>query len=106
LREYLAHYTYKPNPIQRSIIIEEEIPEQPFTRFSAYTFLLVGYALSLGIGLYIGSHAQDFFGNLRLLFQHTATTVPVGVLAFDLIIYPPIAVLIIDTVQGLAARID
>ena len=106
LREYLAHYTYKPNPIQRSIIIEEEVPEQPFTRFSAYTFLLVGYALSLGIGLYIGSHAQDFFGSLRLLFQHSVTAVHASVLVFDLIIYPPIAVLIIDTVQGLAARID
>lgn len=106
LREYLAHYTYTPNPIQRSIIIEEEVPEQPFTRFSAYTFLLVGYALSLGIGLYIGSHTQDFFGSLRLMFQHSVTTVPSSVLFFDLIIYPPIAVLIIDTVQGLAARID
>ena len=106
LREYFAHYTYTPNPIQRSIMIAEEEPEQPFTRFRAYTFLLVGYALSLGIGLYIGSHTQDFFGNMRLLFQHTATAVHASVLAFDLIIYPPIAVLIIDTVQGLAARID
>jgi len=106
MREYLAHYTYTPNPIQRSIIIEEEIPEQPFTRFSAYTFLLVGYALSLGIGLYIGSHTQDFFGMLRLMFQHTGVAVPATVVAFDLIIYPPIAVLIIDTVQGIAARID
>ena len=97
---------YTPNPIQRSIIIEEEIPEQPFTRFSAYTFLLVGYALSLGIGLYIGSHTQDFFGMLRLMFQHTGVAVPATVVAFDLIIYPPIAVLIIDTVQGIAARID
>ena len=107
LREYLAHYTYTPNPIQRSIIIEEEVPEQPFTRFSAYTFLLVGYALSLGVGLYIGSHAQDFFGSLRLLFQHSVPSpLHASMLAFDLIIYPPIAVLIIDTVQGLAARID
>ena len=106
LREYFAHYTYKPNPIQRSIMIAEELPEQPFTRFSAYTFLLVGYALSLGIGLYIGSHMEDFFGYLRLLFNHSAHTVPATVLAFDLIIYPPIAVLIIDTVQGIVARID
>jgi hypothetical protein len=106
LREYLTHYTYKPNPIQRSIIIEEEIPAQPFTRFSAYTFLLVGYALSLGIGLYIGSHMDDFFGNLRLLFQHRVQVVQSSVVVFDLIVYPPIAVLIIDTVQGLAARID
>ena len=102
LREYLAHYTYKPSPIQGSIR-QAETPEQPFTRFSAYTFLLVGYALSIGIGLYIGSHTQDFFSDLRLLFQHRVQS---NVLAYDLIIYPPIAVLIVDTVQGLAARID
>lgn len=106
LREYLAHYTYKPNPIQGSIISEPETPEQPFTRFSAYTFLLVGYALSIGIGLYIGSHTQDFFGDLRLLFQHRVAAVQSSVLAYDLIIYPPIAVLIVDTVHGLASRID
>jgi hypothetical protein len=106
LREYLAHYTYKPNPIQASIISEVEAPEQPFTRFSAYTFLLVGYALSIGIGLYIGSHTQDFFGDLRLLFQHRVAVVQSSMLAYDLIIYPPIAVLIVDTVHGLASRID
>jgi len=49
---------------------------------------------------------EDFFGYLRLLFNHSAHTVPATVLAFDLIIYPPIAVLIIDTVQGIVARID
>ena len=57
------------NPIQGSIIRQEALPEQPFTRFSAYTFLLVGYALSLGIGLYIGWHMQDFFGDVTLLFR-------------------------------------
>src|SRR5262245_35940280 len=31
LREYLAHYTYIPKPIQGSIIGDLETPEQPFT---------------------------------------------------------------------------
>lgn len=114
LREYLAHYTYKPEPIQGSIISQNALPEQPFTRFSAYTFLLVGYALSVGIGLYIGWHTQDFFSDLRLLFQHRVAVVQssvmantwAGVLIPDLIVCPPIAVLIIDTVHGLASRID
>ena len=105
LREYLAHYTYTPNPIQRSIIIEEKIPEQPFTRFSAYTFLLVGYALSVGIGLYIGWHAQDFFSDLALLFHNKAVSVELAIV-LDLIFYPPIAVLIVDTVHGIASHID
>jgi curved DNA-binding protein CbpA len=114
LREYLAHYTYRPKPIQDSIIREEQAPEQPFTRFSAYTFLLVGYALSLGIGLYIGWHTQDFFNDLTLLFRHRVAVVQSSMLAYssaalvipDLIVYPPIAVLIVDTVHGLASRID
>lgn len=115
LREYLAHYTYSPKPIQGSIIGDQQLPEQPFTRFSAYTFLLVGYALSLGIGLYIGWHTQDFFNDITTLFRHRVVSdVHSSVLAFasaallipDLIICPPIAVLIVDTVHGIASRID
>jgi len=105
LREYLAHYTYKPNPIQASIISQDAAPEQPFTRFSAYTFLLVGYALSVGIGLYIGWHTQDFFNDLTLLFRHRVVSVQSSMI-LDLIFYPPIAVLIVDSVHGLASRID
>jgi len=112
LKEYLAHYTYKPKVIQG--IGDEQTPEQPFTRFSAYTFLLVGYGLSLGIGLYIGWHTQDFFNDLTLLFRHRVAEVQSSLLAFtsaallipDLVICPPIAVLIVDTVHGIASRID
>ncbi|MCA1579502.1 MAG: J domain-containing protein [Acidobacteria bacterium] len=114
LREYLAHYTYVPNLIQGSIMRGESLPEQPFTRFSAYTFLLVGYALSVGIGLYIGWHAQDFFADITLLFRDSVSVEQGSVFAYmwaailipDLIVYPPIAVLIVDTVHGITSRID
>ena len=114
LREYLAHYTYKPRLFTDSIMRGESEPEQPFTRFSAYTFLLVGYALSVGIGLYIGWHTQDFFNDITLLFRHHGAVVQSSMLAYtwaallipDLIVYPPIAVLIVDTVHGIASRID
>lgn len=113
LQEYIRHYTYIPKPIQTSIMREDEKPEQPFTRFSAYTFLLVGYALSIGVGLFIGWHTQDFFADLTLLFQHRVEAVQTNLLMYssaalitDLVIYPPIAVLIVDTMQALAARID
>ena len=114
LREYLAHYTYRPDIIQGSIMRVASLPEQPFTRFSAYTFLLVGYALSVGIGLYIGWHTQDFFNDIALLFRDRVGAVQSSVLAYtwaailipDLIIYPPIAVLIVDTVHGITSRID
>lgn len=114
LREYFAHYTYIPRPLQGSIMKDEEEPEQPFTRFSAYTFLLAGYTVSLAVGLFIGWHAQDFFADLRLLFPHRFEVVQTNMMFLsstvllipDLIVYPPIAVLIIDTVHGVASRID
>src|SRR5437660_7453245 len=75
LREYFRHYTYSPDEIHYSITEDEREPGKPFTRFSAYAFLLGGYAVSLGIGLFIGWHAQDFFSDLTLLFRHHATAV-------------------------------
>lgn len=112
LREYFAHYTYQPKVIQGSIR-DSETPEQPFTRFSAYTFLLVGYALCVGIGLYIGWHTQDFFNDLTMLIRPRAgdhgtvlAFTSAALLIPDLVFYPPIAVLIIDTMHGLASRID
>ena len=110
LREYFAHYTYQPKVIEGSIR-DSETPEQPFTRFSAYTFLLVGYALCIGIGLYIGWHTQDFFSSMNMLIRTPAGAQALAnsstvLLIPDLVFYPPIAVLIIDTMQGLAARID
>jgi hypothetical protein len=112
LREYFAHYTYVPKSIQDSIMRDDEKPEQPFTRFSAYTFLLVGYVLSIGVGLIIGWHVHGFMNGLNmliprevvhsnmLLYSSTVLLIP------DLVVYPPIAVLIVDSMQALTARMD
>jgi curved DNA-binding protein CbpA len=114
LREYFDHYTYSPKNIRGSLMQDEEKPEQPFTRFSAYTFLLVGYGVSVAIGLVIGWHAQDFFSDLTMLFRHKVEVVQTNMLFFsstallipDLVVYPPIAVLIVDSMQAVTARID
>jgi hypothetical protein len=91
----------------------EELPEQPFSRGSAYAFLILGYAVSIGVGLFIGWHAQDFFNDIWLVNQPRVTTQshlflysPVALLIADLILYPPIAVLIVDSMHALASRID
>ena len=111
LREHFRHYTYKPDAKHYSIT-QEETPSQPFTRFSAYAFLLGGYAISLGLGLLIGWHAQDFFSDLTMLFRHhgstagTASFSPTVLIVSDLIFYPPIAVLVIDSLHAVASRID
>ena len=114
LREYFAHYTYAPKPIQDSIMREEAKPEQPFTRVSAYSFLILGYILSIGIGLLIGWHTQDYFSDINMLMRYHVAKVPQQMLMYspalllipDLVIYPPIAVLIVDSMHALASRID
>jgi hypothetical protein len=113
LREYFNHYTYSPKSWQDSILREVEKPEQPYTRFSAYTFLLVGYVVSVALGLIIGWHAQGFMDGLAVFLRHvdggqsnklfvssTALLIP------DLVVYPPIAVLIVDTMHAVTSRID
>jgi len=114
LREYFAHYTYIPKPIQDSIMHGEELPEQPFSRSSAYAFLILGYAASIGIGLFISWHAQDFFNDFLALNQPRGVMAqsnllfysPPALLVVDLILYPPIAVLIVDSMHALASRFD
>lgn len=112
LREYFQHYTYKPDAVHYSITQEDDSPQRPFTRFAAYAFLIGGYAISLGIGLLMGWKAQDFFADLTLLFrQHVPASAstgfsPTALIVSDLVFYPPIAVLIIDTLHSVASRID
>jgi curved DNA-binding protein CbpA len=112
LREYFAHYTYKPKSILDSLMQEDETPEQPFTRSSALAFLVVGYALSISVGLLISWHTQGLtngihlaltrqVANSNMLFASSAM-----LLIPDLVVYPPIAVLIVDSMQALTARMD
>jgi hypothetical protein len=91
---------------------DEEKPEQPFTRLSAFTFLLVGYALSIAVGLLIGWHTKGFMSGLTMLLPREVVNPNVLVysstilLIPDLVVYPPIAVLIVDSMQALTARMD
>ena len=99
LKACFEHYTYKPKSIHDSIINADE-PDKPFTRFTASTFLIGGYLLSLAGGLYVGSAMKYFaiFGDIHYLFgQHFRP---------DLLFYPPIAVLIVDTLHHVASKID
>ena len=101
LKACFEHYTYKPKSIHDSIInADDGKPDKPFTRFTASTFLILGYAASLGAGLFVGSHAHyvTIFNDLPYLFgQHFRP---------DLLFYPPIAVLIVDTMHTVASKID
>ena len=98
LREYIERYTYRPEPIQESIMKGAEKPEKPFTRLTAYAFLIIGYVISLAAGLFVGVHTHYIVSDLAFFFdQHVRP---------DLLFYPPIAVLIVDTMHSVASKID
>jgi curved DNA-binding protein CbpA len=98
LREYFERYTYKPEKIHVSIMTEEERPEKPFTRFSAYVFLVVGYVVSIAAGLLAAEQLHYVMNDLTFIFDQNVRP--------DLIFYPPIAVLLVDTMHTFASKID
>ncbi len=101
LRACFERYTYQPKPLHDSIISDQdEKPEKPFTRFSASAFLITGYAASLAAGLFIGSRVHNIllFDDIPYIFGQTVRP--------DLLFYPPIDVLIVDTMHTVASKID
>jgi len=102
LRAGYERYTYQPKSIHDSIMREEEKSDKPFTRFAASTFLVVGYMLSLAAGLFVGSSMYAFMYDLvsAVPFLFAPQVRP------ELIFYPPIAVLIVDTLHTIAVKID
>lgn len=99
LRSCFNHYTYQPKQIRDSLMHDEENPEKPFTRFAASAFLVVGYVVCVAAGLLVGEHMHDMIlSDMPFFFDPTVRP--------ELIFYPPIAVLIIDTMHTVATKID
>lgn len=101
LKACFEHYTYNPRLIHDSLInADRDEPDKPFTRFTASTFLILGYLLSLAGGLYAATFMKYFviFNDINYLFGQSFRP--------DLLFYPPIAVLIVDTMHNVASKID
>jgi curved DNA-binding protein CbpA len=99
LKAGFEHYTYKPKSIHDSII-NADGPDKPFTRFTASTFLILGPAVSVAAGHFFRAQTQylTIFRDLPHTFGQQFT--------YDLLLYPPIAVLIVDTMHTVASKID
>lgn len=82
-----------------SVLREEDEDEKPFSRLSATAFLCLGIAVSLGVGVLVGKYLEmiitSMMGNLFASNLH-----------FELVFYPPIAVLIVDTMHLVASKAD
>lgn len=99
LREYFRRYTYRPNSLHDSVTREREPAGKPFTLFAASSFLIVGYAASLGLGLLLGSQMYSTILS-EVPFLYDPHIRP------ELLFYPPIAVLIVDTMHTVASKMD
>jgi curved DNA-binding protein CbpA len=101
LKAVFEHYTYDPKLIHDSITGDGEgYPDKPFTRFAASTFLILGPAVSIAVGHFFRTQTQHMFifSDLPKTFGQHFT--------YDLFFYPPIAVLIVDTLHNMASKID
>ncbi|MBA2340777.1 MAG: J domain-containing protein [Pyrinomonadaceae bacterium] len=98
LRACFERYTYQPKRTHRTITGEEEKSDKPFTRSTASTFLVSGYVVSLAAGLLVGQHMDQFLLTDIVFFDQQIRP--------DLLFYPPIAVLIVDTLHTLTSKID
>ena len=101
LRAGFEKYTYSYENLHDSII--EPIapaPEKPYTRVAAACFLIVGVAVSLGIGLLIGNYLENlnYLSSVPKIFSAS--------LRPELVFYPPIVVLFVDLMHTVASRFE
>lgn len=99
LRSAFERYTYSPEQIHDSILDDNEPARKPYSRFAAVSFLVVGFALSLAVGLLIG----NYFG---AAFPATMPKLSSTTFNPDIFFYPPIAVLLVDLVHNFASRFE
>lgn len=101
LRQSFERYTYARPRVSVTSEIEQKPIDKPFTRSAASLFLIGGYALSMLIGIFVGSQAHriQIFSDIPYLFGG-------GGVRFDMLFYPPIAVLLIDSMHTVASKID
>ena len=96
LKRHFDHYTYQQ---EMTSVMRSSKQKKPFTRKFAAGFILGGYVASLILGFLIGLLAEDFTNTLM-----GETTWLDGF--FSALFYPPIAVLIVDTMYVVNLRLE
>ena len=95
LRASFERYTYTQKKATGDV---KAVNDKPFTRAAATAFLVLGYIVSAATGLFVGEHFYYVLSDLAHFFDQQVRP--------DLLIYPPIAVLIIDAMHAVASKID
>jgi len=97
LKEHFDYYTYRPPRV--SITRPVKKPNKRFKRSSAWAFVNIGYLISVGAGVLIGMLTG--FLSARLMEEVTITDAFLYAL-----VYPPIAVLIVDMMYLINSHFD
>lgn len=98
LRDAFDRYTYDQT-IHDSILEENGSESKPYSRFTAISFIVLGFATSLGIGLVIGNYFELFI-SAAMPAAYSKTFQP------EFLFYPPIVVLLVDFVHSVATKYD
>jgi hypothetical protein len=96
-KEHFDYYTYSPPTV--SVTRPVKKPNKRFKRSSAWAFVIIGYLISVGAGVLIGLLTEN--RSARLLEDPTI----VDAILYSLV-YPPIAVLIVDIMYMINSRLE
>lgn len=98
IKDGLERFTYGDDDVHESILDDNERKAKPISRVFATGFLVLGVALSFGIGLMIGNFFQIFPASVPAMFSTS--------LKPEFVFYPPIFVYLVDVMHGFASRVD
>ena len=98
VREAFDRYTYDDTNLHDSILDETELPTRQYSRYSMCVMLIAGIVVCFGVGLALGYSIE--MKSITTPYLFSASLQP------DLLFYPPIFVLLVDTMHGFVLQGD
>ncbi len=98
VREAFSRFAYDDEDLHDSIFDETELPTQQYSRYFLTAMLVVGLIACFALGLTVG-----YVFELRSL---TTTYLFSASPQIDVLLYPPIFVLLVDTMHGFVLRAE
>lgn len=96
VREAFDRFTYDDEDIHESILDETELPSRQYSRYQMTAMLVGGLVVCFGVGLTIGY----FFQLKSVIEPYLFSSFP----QIDVLMYPPIFVLVVDAMHGIALK--
>jgi hypothetical protein len=98
-RAAFDRYTYKEEALHESILDDNEPPAKSFSRFTAASFLVFGFILSLILGLLVGNYLEmSIVSKMPNFFSSTPK--------FEILFYPPIIVLLVEIMYSIVIKFE